>query len=117
MYMAGRLRTPSRPFRTWMFRASYEWPSPSGAAWAFLGSRGSGGWAKLNASSWVGLNSFLLESHRDEPDGAELGRVRKAPVQRLHDSLAKHRQVSHPHGPLHFHEKLAVPDPHGARAA
>src|SRR5688572_13924019 len=114
MYMAGRLRTPSRPLRTWMFRASYEWPSfwpvDEVADEPFSGrSFGSGGWANVRASSRFGLNGFLLETHRDQPDGRELGGVRKPPVQRLQDPLAEHRQMAHPHGSLDFHQKLAVP--------
>src|SRR6185436_20541175 len=104
MYMAGRLRTPSRPFRTWMFRASYECP-PS---WAVV---------RVPPSSRVWFKcAFLPAPHRREPDGPEPGFDRKPCVDVVHDLLPQHREVPHPHRAPHFHEELSIPHPHRAGA-
>src|SRR5439155_6065547 len=102
MYIAGRFRTPSRPLRTWMFRASYEWPSLVGVVNVAASSRG-----------W--LNSlFLLAAHRRQPDRADPGFGRKLRVDLFHDSLAEDGEMAHPDRSLHFDQQFRIAHPDGA---
>src|SRR5512143_1816440 len=99
MYMAGRFRTPSRPRRTWMFRASYEWPSLVS----------SGGDRVTESSPDSDVTSRLLPPpHGGETDGAQLRAPRQLFVQPREDVVLAHREVRHPCRAAHGDDKLPV---------